>query len=361
MSSHCSIRSFSLDIIDSTEAAWNMPLGKRVSQIRSEGKYIENNDRRRQQLDTLGFVWRLRSETQSAVDSVDISFAQIYEALKVYRQEVQPTGPLNVPAEFTVPETDDWPESLRGLPLGRSVQRIRTTSFLNENPGAEEKLNTIGFQLSAKTAANDVRFENVYSALKRYAEIYGDLMVPQPFEVPSDTQDWPKATWGLRLGARVNAIRSQGTFIKADPERRQLLDDIGFIWTPPEGEGRKRGRKSKSEIEAEDARRAIDIESAENNAPPTGTVEFDDDDLDSFVASFDFSGTDSSEPPQEEDSISPTWGFEAGIEYEDFVMGTKEEAPQQPAMDDYKPPKSLEESLAAARLRAIEVGIVQEG
>jgi len=338
-----------------------MPLGKRVSQIRSEGKYIENNDRRRQQLDKLGFVWRLRSETQSAVDSVDISFDQIYEALKVYRNEVQPSGPLTVPAEFTVPETGRWPESLRGLPLGRSVQKIRTEAYLKEHPEAEEKLNSIGFQLSAKIAANDVRFDNVYAALKRYVEIYGDLMVPQPFEVPSDTQDWPKATWGLRLGARVNAIRSQGTFVKSDPERRKMLDDLGFVWTPPEGEGRKRGRKSKSEIEEEDAKRAIEIESLQDDSSPVGRLDFDDDDLDSFVASFDFSGTDSSEEPEEADNIAGrTWGFEEGAEFQEVIAAAKEEAAQN-AADEYKPPKSLEESLAAARQRALDVGIIEGG
>jgi hypothetical protein len=201
----------------------------------------------------------------------------------------------------------------------------------------------------------------VYAALKRYLEIYGDLLVPQPFEVPSDTQDWPRATWGLRLGARVNAIRSQGTFVKSDPERRQLLDDIGFIWTPPEGEGRKRGRKSKSEIEAEDAKRAIEIEGTDNDAPSGGQVELDDDDLDSFVASFDFSGTDSSEPPPEDDHISPTWGFEEGVDFDDVVAAAKEGAAQQASMDEYKPPQSLQESLAAAKQRAIDVGIILEG
>lgn len=340
-----------------SEAAWGMPLGKRVSQIRSEGKYIENNERRRQQLDKLGFVWRMRSETQSAVDSVEIPFEQIYDALKVYRNEVQPTGTLSVPSEFTVPESDIWPESVRGLPLGRSMQKLRSKAFLRENPGAEEKLVAIGFQISAKMAANDVRFQNVYIALQRYKEIYGDLLVPQPFEVPVDTKEWPKATWGLRLGARVNAIRSQGTFVKANPERRQLLEDLGFVWTPPENERRKRGRKSKAEIEEQDAMRAHEIETSD------GEEDFDDedDDLDSFVASFDFSGTDSSETSFDNDRISQTWGFEPGSEFQDVVAAAKEEAAQQAAQDEYKPPKSLEESLKIARDMAVSVGIVKEG
>jgi hypothetical protein len=297
----------------------------------------------------------MRSETQSAVDSVEIPFEQIFDALKIYRDEVQPTGTLDVPSEFTVPDSDIWPESLRGLPLGRSVQKLRSKSFLRENPGAEDKLASIGFQVSAKVAANDARFQNVYIALKRYREIYGDLLVPQPFEVPSDTKEWPKETWGLRLGARVNAIRSQGTFVKANPERRELLEELGFAWTPPEGERRKRGRKSKAEMEDEDVQRAKEIESS--SVPD----DFDDEDLDSFVASFDFSGTDSNEDFDDDEQISSTWGFEAGGEFQDVVKTAKEEATQQAAQDEYKPPKSLEESLRIAREMAVSVGIVKEG
>jgi len=340
------------------EAAWGMPLGKKVSQIRSEGKYVENNEKRRQQLEKLGFIWRLRSEAKSAEGKAEISFDQIYEALKVYRDEVQPTGPLDVPSEYTVPDSQPWPEHLRGLPLGRSVQTVRSKSFLKANPGAEEKLKAIGFQLSTKMAANDIRFQNVYIALKCYKEIYGDLLVPQPFEVPSDSPDWPKATWGLRLGARVNAIRSQGTFVKTNPERRELLDEIGFVWTQPENEKRKRGRRSKAEIEAEDAKRAQEAEKA---AATKTTEDFDDDDLDSFVASFDFSGTDSSEAAPEEDSISPTWGFETGSEFQDLIASAQGEASKHSSQEEYSPPQTLEESLADAKRRAIEVGIIKEG
>lgn len=301
----------------------------------------------------------MRSETQSAIDSVDIPFDQVYEALKVYRDEVQPIGPLVVPVEFTIPDEDPWPENVRGLPLGRSIQKVRSKSYLKENAAAEEKLKALGFQTNSKMAANDIRFQNVCIALKRYKEIYGDLLVPQPFEIPADTQDWPKETWGLRLGARVNGIRSQGTFIKSNPERREILDEIGFVWTPPESERRKRGRKSKAEIEEEDAKRAQAIV-ADEKEPSQEQDEIEEDDLDSFVASFDFSGTDSSEPPQEE-NISPTWGFEPGSEFQEVVAAAREEAAQQAAVDEYQPPKSLKESLAAARERAIEVGIIEGG
>lgn len=261
-----------------------------------------------------------------------------------------------VPTEFTVPDSEPWPENTRGMPLGRSVQKIRTKAFLEANPEAEEKLRKIDFQLDSKAAANDIRFQNVYNALQRYKEIYGDLLVPQPFEIPTDSEDWPEATWGIRLGARVNAIRSQGTFVKTDPARREQLDQLGFVWSPPESERRKRGRKSKAEIESA----AQELFDATVNASQKPESQ-EDDDLDSFVASFDFSGTDSSEASSSSDSISPTWGFEGGPEFQNMITVAKEEAAQQAAKEDYVPPRTLEESLREAQQRAVEVGIVQEG
>jgi len=60
------------------------------------------------------------------------------------------------------------------------------------------------------------------------------LDVPQHYTVPEDPA-WPEELWGLRLGSRVNAIRSQGTFVKNNPSRRQLLTSMGFRWETEAG------------------------------------------------------------------------------------------------------------------------------
>lgn len=341
-----------------SETAWDMQLGKKVSLIRSTGKYVDEKPNRRRNLDQLGFVWMARATANSNVDNAVVPFEQIYEALVVYRNEVTPTGPLMVPTDFTVPDSSPWPDRTRGLPLGRSVANFRSKSFLKENPDAEQKLYELGFLTDAKTSANDVRFMNVYNALKRYKETYGDMLVPQPFEVPDKSEDWPKETWGLRLGARVNAIRSQGTFVKSDPERRQMLHDLGFIWSPPESERRKRGRKSKAEKEREDME-AVAYAVGSRFADREGDGMDDGSDIDSFVSSFDLSSITGESSSEE--SISPTWGLEGGRGLQDVVAAAKEEAAQQAAQDEYKPEKTLEESLAEAKRRAIEVGIVVEG
>ena len=63
------------------------------------------------------------------------------------------------------------------------------------------------------------KFQLIYEALIVYKSIYNDLYVPQTFIVPS-AEPWPESLWDLKLGARINAIRSQGTFISNSPERR---------------------------------------------------------------------------------------------------------------------------------------------
>ena len=230
----------------SLENAWGMKLGQKVAAIRSTGKYVQNNEERSKKLDNMGFVWRLRA----AEPAGDVSFDQIYLALQNFIKE---TGKRTVPPNFVVPDCDPWPESTRGLPLGKKMAAVRTKSFLKNNPGAKEKLEALGIQLDGKAAANDTRFQKVYDALVTYKKLNGDLLVPQPFVVPKES-DWPESTWGLRLGARVNAIRSQGTFVNTNPDRRKQLDDIGFIWSPPpSATGRKRGRRTKEEVEAERA------------------------------------------------------------------------------------------------------------
>lgn len=336
-----------------------MPLGKKVSMIRSTGEYVDGKPSRAKQLDKLGFVWRLRAATKSAVDNKEVEFDQIYDALVAYKEEVNPSGPLTVPLDFTVPDSAPWPENTRGLPLGRSLSAFRSKAFAKQNPEAAQKLKEIGFQTDAKMSANDIRFMNVYTALKRYKETYGDLLVPQPFEVPDNSEAWPKETWGLRLGARVNAIRSQGTFVKNDPSKREQLDEIGFVWSPPDSERRKRGRKTKAEKELEGR---LALEAAATAAGATiADLDGDKDasDLESFVSSFDFSSITGESDGEE--SISPTWGLEGGRELQDVASAVNEEASQQATQEEYKPEINLEESLAEAKRRAIEVGVVQEG
>lgn len=87
---------------------------------------------------------------------------------------------------------------------------------------ASELILCLGFVIEdngARSLYSKKRFELIYSALEVYKSMYGDLTVPQVFIVPSEAP-WPEECWELKLGARVNAIRSQGTLVMNNPERR---------------------------------------------------------------------------------------------------------------------------------------------
>jgi hypothetical protein len=331
-----------------SESAWGFKLGQRVAAIRSTGKYVEGNDQRRKILDDMGFLWRLRAPSPDK--NMDVSFDQIYEALVTYRKEIQPEGSLMVPSNFIVPNYDPWPVATRGMPLGKKIPTVRSKAYLKANPGASEMLSEIGFEFDGKVAANDSRFNTVYNALLRYKELNGDLLIPQPFVVPEGSKDWSEEFWGLRLGARVNAIRSQGTFVNNYPARRQMLDDIGFEWELPAA-GKKRGRKKKTEIEALagpappgllDSRIQVDVDKTSQKEKGAYSKE-----AALFSGGFDdmFDGDDRDE--------SPSWVFaEEGVEKEALTQ-------QESAELELKPPKNLNTTLEEISKIAIEVGVIE--
>ena len=325
------------------------------------------------------------------------------------------------------------------MPLGVEVARRRNNGvWLQQNAKAVEKLRSIGFDMNAlgagsavntrlptgeltKTSSpsssstgtrtatsSDVRFFNVFNALKRYREIYGDLLVPQPFVVPNESPDWPPEVWGLRLGARVNAIRSQGTFIKTNPERKEMLEDIGFVWAPPASERRRRGRKSVAEIEKLREDIMVRQQREQTSSEVTGSLRrsgaiqevqgVPSQPQTSFAASFDFAsqaqpvlsdpavmGTNVASSEESTASVvaphheqirnvagstasSPTWGLEKGLGDTNKVstgaasatLGAAErEASLQDDVEKYDHSKTLSEALADATQCAVDVGIIE--
>lgn len=198
-----------------------MKLGVRIAAIRSAGRYVKDRRERKIELDELGFEWRLRDHTHKQQVGEDL-FDQILKALVHYRDTIDET--MSVPVDYQVPEGEGWPEDTWGLQLGALVQSIRDKDKLvYGRSDREQKLNDIGFMWEETTRVvySKKRFETVYSALVIYKDLYGDLFVPQAFVVPK-TEEWPEEFWDLKLGARVNAIRAQGTLISNSWERRYI-------------------------------------------------------------------------------------------------------------------------------------------
>jgi hypothetical protein len=67
---------------------------------------------------------------------------------------------------------------------------------------------------------NEYIWDKEYDYLLKYVEINGNTLVPKLFK----TED------GFKLGNWVATQRKQRGFSRISPERKQKLDDLGFIW-----------------------------------------------------------------------------------------------------------------------------------
>jgi len=379
------------------EAAWGLKLGQRVATIRSTQRFVASSPSRRTALDSLGFLWRLRtpklsspSPSPSPDQEDDAPFEDIYKALEGYRTNIQKDGPLTVPIDFVVPKDGDgvgeWDESIRGLPLGKKMAAVRSSAYLAANPGARDKLKEIGFEFDGKAAANDVRFQRVYRTLVRHKEVFGDLSIAQSYTVPEEgdveggADLWSEEMRGLKLGARVNAIRNQGTFVKNNPGRRAMLEELGF-----EFELKKDRRKTKQSSKTEEE----DQEKMETPPPlppspvppppPPPQPMFQDSLSTSFDVTDDFlqiepdidMDMDDVDPPppqpleltssaRKRNASKPTWAFE---DTDDEQMALLQQRQQQAALDaeleEYRPPKTLDVTLNEAAELAMRVGVIR--
>ena len=210
-------------------AARNAKLGVRVAAIRSAGRYVKENPARKAELDAMGFEWRIRDVTGRKSAEED-KFQLVFQALQLYKAQ-HTDDTLNVPSSYVIPNSPPWPEKLYGMKLGNEVQLIRTEGkYVKNHADRAQQLSGIGFSRGKSPRTNDSgrRFETIYSALRVYRDLYGDLLVPRSFVVPSQAP-WPEAAWGVNLGVRVTSIRSQSTFVSNSMERRYALCLILFF------------------------------------------------------------------------------------------------------------------------------------
>ena len=150
----------------------------------------------------------------------------VLAALDAYGEQF---GHVRLPHKFVVPDADGWPEEARGLKLGRKVDTLRKQKKRDTLPQDDVT------QLEALRFVWDVpewRWHCVRQSLLAYQQVHGDLEVSRPFVVPSEAP-WPEEAWGMKLGHRVDNIRSSEHHVKNHPERRAELDALGFVWDDP--------------------------------------------------------------------------------------------------------------------------------
>lgn len=106
-----------------------------------------------------------------------------------------------------------------GTPAYLSADILERKQVLTEK---KEALVALGVPLLKR---RDQNFELILSALKTHDELFGDLLVPRYFVVPSE-DPWAKETWGMPLGHKVRNIRYRGAYSSLNNRRR--LREIGF-------------------------------------------------------------------------------------------------------------------------------------
>lgn len=73
----------------------------------------------------------------------------------------------------------------------------------------------------------DRKYDLMVTALLRYKQINGDMLVPCKFAVPENS-DWPTETWRLNLGIFVGNVRNGNAYTERNDELRRL----GFEFEP---------------------------------------------------------------------------------------------------------------------------------
>ena len=365
----------------------------------------DDNEMKKEKLDSLSLLSTTSSDAGAVVAATRPPLSQQQEQVR------PPTTTMSTPTSSITDTTtttamkDDKEDEEDGFLISDNDDEETTTTTTNER----ELERRMAAASDNPKSANDLRFERVYRALNLYKQIYGDLLVPQPFVVPqqNDNEEDQEGEWwskiknkennsdlcGLRLGARVNAIRSQGTFVNKNPERKQLLDDLGFVWNPPRSSTttsttsatdlRQSGKQQQQLGTAADA--ATDdmtFGSKDGGGELDGDAAFglnddDDDELSSlFDKAFDLKsfGMDRDNNNNNDDdamnqgkptttttTTTATWGFQGGGDLQELARLQQKQLEQRMAKDEgeYIPPRTLAESLEEARIRAQDVGIIE--
>ncbi|ETP38783.1 hypothetical protein F442_13705 [Phytophthora nicotianae P10297] len=161
-------------------------------------------------------------------------FPSLATALRVFHEQ---NGHFLVPYTFQVPQNEaqnsignPWPQETQGLNLGREIRKFVDLSSVKISPelqSVRRQLDAVGFPQIRDWKR--FQWEQMsLSALKTFKQIHGDLLVTRNFVVPEGDQQWPKPTWGLKLGSHVNFLRQNRD--KLTSCQVQDLDDIGFVW-----------------------------------------------------------------------------------------------------------------------------------
>ena len=129
-------------------------------------------------------------------------------------------GDMLVPCKFEVPESEEWPEELWKMRLGTFVTNVRFGRGCKQKES--DILRSLGFNFEPQYA-NRYGFDVVKTAMLKYKELHGDLLIAALFIVP-EHPDWPESMWGMKLGFMVNNVRRGSSYA----DKRAEFLEMGF-------------------------------------------------------------------------------------------------------------------------------------
>lgn len=191
--------------------------------------HVKGRPERVSELNELGFVW----------ERLQPAWNIVLEAL-VYYHSIH--GNVLVSNKFVVPHGDKlWPKATWGIPLGNYVRSIRSRHDFLHGPNSlsrRRQLESLGFVWDV----HEQRFLKFYDVLTHFAKLRGcgvfsasgrpkPLRVPSTFVVPEEKEVWPEEFWGFPLGEKCTAVRQKHLYVKNNPERQQMLEELGFRWS----------------------------------------------------------------------------------------------------------------------------------
>ena len=137
-------------------------------------------------------------------------------------------GSSQVGKNFTVPlGCNDWPTETWGLKLGSFAMKLgrRRTHMRQRIIRTKPTEMALHLKPEAVRSLRRERFELIITALLRYQELNGDMLVKSAFIVP-DCPDWPPEVRGLKLGYITSNIRRGSS----QSDKREELAAIGFVY-----------------------------------------------------------------------------------------------------------------------------------
>ncbi|KAK1929679.1 hypothetical protein P3T76_014896 [Phytophthora citrophthora] len=194
---------------------WGLKLGAFLSDPHKREQYSVQIVRDSNVLEGLGFQVSFSDETW---------VKQIVPLLRIFSTHF-PTQYF-VPKNFTIPRSQPWPRKMWGLNLGRIAAQNPKRMIKVENRWKQrrEAPETMSLVSENRTQAWRIR---IFPALVTFVQVFGDCRLGNHFTVPSELP-WPKATWGLRLGAGMAEYCKNGTYFEQIGRDADRLDKLGF-------------------------------------------------------------------------------------------------------------------------------------